>query len=64
MKIIQIIPAPANLFYAFDKSDASPAVCLALVEVESGDREIRVMGLTNGELIEDMQEAGAILLNA
>ena len=63
MKIIQIIPAPANLFYAFDKSDASPAICLALVEAESGDREVRVMGLANGELIEDMQEAGALLLN-
>lgn len=63
MKILQIIPAPANLFYAFDEETALPAVCLALVEAESGDREIRVMGLTNGEIIEDMQEAGAILLS-
>ena len=39
------------------------AVCLALVEAESGDREVRAMGLTNGEFIEDVQEAGAILLN-
>lgn len=63
MKIIQIIPAPANLFYAFDKSDASPAICLALVEAESGDREIRAMGLTNNEFIEDVVEAGALLLS-
>lgn len=63
MKIIQIIPAPANLFYAFDKETALPAVCLALVEAESGDREVRAMGLTNGEFIEDVQEAGALLLN-
>lgn len=63
MKIIQIIPAPANLFYAFDKSDASPAICLALVEAESGDREIRAMGLTNNEFITDVMDAGAILLN-
>lgn len=63
MKIIQIIPAPANLFYAFDKSEASPAICLALVEAASGDREVRAMGLTNGEFIEDVQEAGALLLN-
>lgn len=63
MKIIQIIPAPANLFYAFDKSDASPAICLALVEAESGDREIQAMGLTNNEFIEDVVEAGALLLS-
>ena len=63
MKILEIIPAPTNLFYAFDKETALPAICLALVEAESGDREIRVMGLTNGELIEDVQEGGAILLN-
>lgn len=63
MKIIQIIPAPANLFYAFDKSEASPAICLALVESESGDREIRAMGLTNNEFIEDVVEAGALLLS-
>lgn len=63
MKIIQIIPAPANLFYAFDKSEASPAICLALVEAESGDREIRAMGLTNNEFIEDVVEAGALLLS-
>ena len=63
MKIIQIIPAPANLFYAFDKSEASPAICLALVEAESGDREIRAMGVTNNEFIEDVVEAGALLLS-
>lgn len=63
MKILQIIPAPANLFYAFDKSEASPTVCLALVEAESGAREVRAMGLTDSEFIEDVQEAGAILLN-
>ena len=63
MKIIQIIPAPANLFYAFDKSEASPAICLALVEAESGDREVRVMGLTNGESITDVVDEGAVLLN-
>lgn len=63
MKIIQIIPAPANLFYAFDKSEASPAICLALVEAESGDREIRAMGLANNEFIEDVVEAGALLLS-
>ena len=63
MKIIQIIPAPANLFYAFDKSEASPAICLALVEAESGDREIRAMGLTNNEFIENVVEAGALLLS-
>lgn len=63
MKILQIIPAPANLFYAFDKSEASPAICLALVEAASGDRKIRVMGLTDCESITDVVEAGAILLN-
>ena len=63
MKILEIIPAPANLFYAFDKETALPAVCLALVEAESGDREVRAMGLTNGEFIEDVVEAGALLLS-
>ena len=38
-------------------------VCLALVELSSGDREIHAMGLTNCEIIEDLSEAGAILMN-
>lgn len=63
MKILEIIPAPTNLFYAFDKETALPAICLALVEAESGDREIRAMGLTNNEFIEDVVEAGALLLS-
>lgn len=63
MKILEIIPAPTNLFYAFDKETALPAICLALVEAASGDREIRVMGLTDSEFITDVVEAGAILLN-
>ena len=52
-KIIQIIPAPANLMYSYGGEDANHVVCLALVESEDGDREIRAMGLTNLEIIED-----------
>ena len=31
-KIIQIIPAPANLMYSYDGEEAKHVVCLALVE--------------------------------
>ena len=57
--IIQIIPAPSNLMYAYDGGTAQPVACLALVELADGDREIRAMGLTNGEIFED--QPGAIL---
>lgn len=63
MKILEIVPAPTNLFYAFDKETALPAICLALVEAASGDREIRVMGLTDSEFITDVVDEGAVLLN-
>ena len=53
-KIIQIIPAPANLMYSYDGEEAKHVVCLALVEFKDGDREIRAMGLTNYEIIEDV----------
>ena len=56
-KIIQIIPAPANLMYGYDGEEAKHVVCLALVEAEDGDREIRAMGLTNFEIIEDVGSA-------
>ena len=52
-KILQIIPAPANLLWGFDGHVSHPVVCLALVELSSGDREIHAMGLTNCEIIED-----------
>ncbi|ERI72959.1 hypothetical protein HMPREF0239_03061, partial [Clostridium sp. ATCC BAA-442] len=52
-KIIQIIPAPSNLMYAYDGGTAQPVACLALVELADGDREIRAMGLTNGEIFEE-----------
>lgn len=50
-KIIQIIPAPGFLYHGFDGGTASPVVCLALVELESGDREVRAMGLLPGNYI-------------
>ena len=56
-KIIQIIPAPANLMYSYDGEEAKDVVCLALVEFKDGDREIRAMGLTNYEIIEDVGRA-------
>lgn len=56
-KIIQIIPAPANLMYSYDGEEAKHVVCLALVEFKDGDREIRAMGLTNYEIIEDVGRA-------
>lgn len=62
-KILQIIPAPANLLWGFDGHVSHPIVCLALVELSSGDREVHAMGLTNCEIIEDLSEAGAILMN-
>lgn len=60
-KIIQIIPAPANMFYAFDGGEEQPVTCLALVELSNGDREIRPMGIVNSEYIDDMSETGAII---
>lgn len=62
-KILQIIPAPANLLWGFDGHVSHPVVCLALVEVSGGNREVHAMGLTNCEIIEDLSEAGAILMN-
>ena len=53
-KIIQIIPAPANLMYSYDGEEAKHVVCLALVEFKDGYREIRAIGLTNYEIIEDV----------
>lgn len=53
-KILQIIPAPKSLFYAFEGCALRPVVCLALVELESGDREVRPMGLLPGNYIDDV----------
>lgn len=58
-KIIQIIPAPSGLMYAYDRGMAQPVSCLALVELTDGDREIRAMGITNHEIFEE--PLGAIL---
>lgn len=58
-KILQIIPAPANLLYGFDGGEAQPVICLALVECGDGSREVRAFGLTNGELIDEVP--GAVL---
>ena len=58
-KTIQIIPAPSNLMYGYDGGTAQPVACLALVELADGDREIRAMSLTNGEIFEE--QPGAIL---
>ena len=52
-------PCPSNLMYAYDGGTAQPVACLALVELADGDREIRAMGLTNGEIFEE--QPGAIL---
>ena len=62
-KIIQIIPAPATMTYAFEDGKPHPVICLALVELSNGDREVHAMGLTNGEIIEDLSDTGAILLD-
>ena len=62
-KIIQIIPAPANLMYSYNGEEAKHVVCLALVETEDGDREIRAMGLTNYEIIEDVGGAAVFFSN-
>ena len=62
-KIIQIIPAPANLMYSYGGEDANHVVCLALVESEDGDREIRAMGLTNLETIEDVGSTAVFFSN-
>ena len=62
-KIIQIIHAPANMLYAFEDGKTYPVACLALVELSNGDRKVHAMGLTNGEIIEDLSSTGAILLD-
>lgn len=56
-RIIQIIPAPANLVYGFDGGETQPVVCLALVQFEDGSREVSAFGLTNGELIDEVPGA-------
>ena len=45
--------------YGYDGGTAQPVACLALVELADGDREIRAMSLTNGEIFEE--QPGAIL---
>lgn len=39
-KIIQIIPAPANLMYSYGGEDANHVVCLALVESEEDRKSV------------------------
>lgn len=60
-KMIQIIPAPENLMYAYDGGEAKHVVCLALVERESGEREIVPMGVENCEYIAEVE--GAVLFD-
>lgn len=60
-KIIQIIPAPCQLVYGFDGGEAHPVICLALVECGDGEREVRALGLMNGELIDEVP--GAVLFD-
>lgn len=63
-KILQIIPAPAHLEYVYeDGGKARHVTCLALVELSNGDREVRAMGITNSEIIEDLSGTGALLID-
>lgn len=63
-KILQIIPAPAHLEYFYEGDDkACHVTCLALVELSNGDREVRAMGITNSEIIEDLGGSGALLID-
>lgn len=63
-KIIQIIPAPANMLYAFEDGKTYPVACLALVELSNGDREVHAMAAINGGPIEDVSDSGAVLVHA
>lgn len=63
-KILQIIPAPAHLEYAYEDADrARHVTCLALVELSNGDREVRAMVVSNCEIIEDLSGTGALLID-
>ncbi len=63
-KILQIIPAPVHLEYFYEGDDkARHVTCLALVELSNGDREVRAMGITNSEIIEDLSGTGALLID-
>ena len=62
-KIIQIIPAPANMLYAFEDGKTYPVACLALVELSNGDREVHAMGTINSGPIEDVSDSGAVLIH-
>lgn len=63
-KILQIIPAPAHLEYAYeDAGEARHVTCLALVELSNGDREVRAMVVSNCEIIEDLSGTGALLID-
>ena len=57
-KIIQIIPAPANMLYAFEDGKTYPVACLALVELSNGDREVHAMATINSGPIEDVSDSG------
>ena len=63
-KILQIIPAPAHLEYAYEDAGlARHVTCLALVELSNGDREVRAMVVSNCEIIEDLSGTGALLID-
>ena len=52
-KIIQIIPAPANMLYAFEDGKTYPVACLAL----------HAMATINSGPIEDVSDSGAVLIH-
>ena len=62
-KIIQIIPAPTNMLYAFEGGKTYPVACLALVELSNGDHEVHAMAAINGGPIEDVSDSGAVLVH-
>lgn len=62
-KIIQLIPAPSNLYHGVDGGEAKHVVCLALVEYPGGDRDIIPMGITNHEIIDEVPPGSLIFFS-
>jgi len=52
-KIVQIIPAPSNMYALYEAKTIdqikNKVVCLALIEYDDGEREVIPMDITSGD---------------
>lgn len=64
-KILQIVPAPADMWVKCgDSNDTfyTRVVCLALVEDEDGFRDVQLMDVTSGDGLIDLLEGSNVIV--